>query len=203
MTATLKVNVLIGLPGSGRTTWLHKNFKEETFFDNLNIGPEGLNDDDFERFGDLIQNQSIKEISISDVNFADAKSMFQTLDYLHTLIESAGREETYHFVLFPQSEAHCIRNVKEREQGREELPLIQKFAPIIKQTFIFIKNKFPRYVQEVSFSPLMEEKKNHGISENHIPKREVEMSIISDENYEKPIEPPKRQGFLSGLLRRS
>lgn len=198
MTSTLKVNILIGLPGSGRTSWLKNNFSADTYFDDLNLGPNGFEDRDLDRFGDLINDPNVKEISISDVNFADAKKMFQNLEYFHTLISTSGREETYNFVLFPQSEAHCIRNVKEQEDRLIKMSTIQSLAPVIKQTFLFIKNKFPRYVQEVTFSPLNEEK---GVN---IPMRQVDMEVLSNSHNQedRPIEPPKRQGFLRGLLRK-
>lgn len=198
MTSTLKVNILIGLPGSGRTSWLQNNFSQDTYFDNLNLGPNGFEDEDLDRFGDLINDPDVKEISISDVNFADARKMFQNLEYFHTLISTSGRDEIYNFILFTQSEAHCIRNVKEQDDRLRKMSAIQSFAPVIKQTFLFIKNKFPRYVQEVTFSPLAEDK---GVN---VPMRQVEMEVVSNihEQGERPIEPPKRQGFLRGLLRK-
>lgn len=145
----LIIDILVGLPSSGRTTWLQTNNTPNNTFDNI-----GETDPDLQRFRKVVSDLNVDRISISEVQFADIKVLFQTLNLLHETVESVGREEEYRFILFHQGEAYCIRNVENQPDAANKIALIRTFSPVINQTFIFLKNKFPRFVEEVRISPV-------------------------------------------------
>lgn len=201
----LIVDILVGLPGSGRTTWMQAKNNPEHIFDNI-----GETDPDLQRFKQVISDPSVSRVSISENQFADIRVLFQTLTYLHEVIEEAGREDEYHFVVFPQSEAYCLRNVEEQMDNVIKISHIREFAPTITKTFIYLKNNFPRFIEEVRISPVNKNVAPSALDDipsqssylQH-PTLSEDFSVASDEA---PISspPPKKTGFsLGNFLRRS
>lgn len=171
----LIIDVLIGLPGSGRTTWLQNNNKPNNIFDNI-----GDTDPDLQKFKKTVSDPTVDRISISEVQFADAKILFQTLTLLHETIESVGREEEYHFVLFQQSEAYCIRAVENQPSASTKIALIRNFSPIINKTFIFLKKNFPRFTKDFRISPISPISKHNNTLDNNI--QDKTLPVISLES---------------------
>lgn len=150
----LVVNILVGLPGSGKTTWLNNNFNQDTFFDELHIKDDALSDNDFEKLRELLYDDKVKEISISDVNFADPKKLYNSLNVLHNLISNTERKEEYNFILFQQPESYCVKSIKNRVGALNELDDIRRYAPVIENTFKHLKDTFPKYTKEVFLEAL-------------------------------------------------
>jgi hypothetical protein len=142
------------LPGSGKKTWLNQNYSENTYFSNLAISHDGLDDNDLVKLRDLMYQKDVSTISISNIDFVDIKKLYEMLEIVNTYIENAERTPTYHFILFPQSEQHCIRNVKNQNNSHAAIHQIESLSSNVKKTFMHLKKNFPRYITEVSFSPI-------------------------------------------------
>lgn len=199
----LIVDIVVGLPGSGRTTWMQTKNNPAHIFDNI-----GETDPDLQRFKKVISDHSVEKVSISETQFADVRVLFQTLTFLHEVIEEAGREDEYHFVLFPQSEAYCLRNVEGQHDNAMKVANIREFAPNITKTFIYLKNNFPRFTEEVRISPVMKNNEQPVVEE--IPSQSSYLQQSADNfdvdmSAEAPITQPevKKSGFsLGNFLRR-
>lgn len=118
----MKIFLLIGLPGSGKTHWL-KN-KQGTIFDDMSQIKNGM-----EKLKELIQNNSKtdnQQVYIADVNFCEIVTLEKAKNII---ISFAGEKEIeFKYILFISTKDISINNVEYRQDGRNVIPTIKRFA---------------------------------------------------------------------------
>lgn len=147
----MKIFLLIGLPGSGKTHWLSN--KQGIIFDDMSQIKNGM-----QKLEKLIKNSfqdKEQNIYISDVNFCE----ISTLEKAKKIIASFSpkQEIEFNYVLFISTQEISFNNVEYRQDGRNVLPTIKRFAKNIKEIQEYL---FTRYQQDTEFvhTPMMAKK---------------------------------------------
>lgn len=138
------IHLLIGLPGSGKSTWLASIPNKNEIFDDIS-----QNDPQLIQLNKLLKNNS-QNIFISDVNFCDKQILDRAINKIKELSDN---QIELKFILFPQSSKICRLNVQQRNDGRNVEFTINRFEKLVNETFDHIKLTYKNY-EEVSFQPL-------------------------------------------------
>ncbi|NCQ51498.1 hypothetical protein GW796_06310 [archaeon] len=127
-----KINLLIGLPGSGKSTWLSGKDKNCVFDDISQTDPL------LHRLK-TISIEDCDEIWISDVNFCDKKILIKALDVMMSIF---GKEIIFNFIIFDVNEYFCRLGVENRNDGRNVMASIDRFSKTIGESVLYIKENF-------------------------------------------------------------
>lgn len=135
------VHLLIGLPGSGKSTWLNLLPNKNEIFDDISQTDPKL----IELEKTFKTNP--ENIFISDVNFCDHNILNIAINKIKEL---TNNHIEFKFVLFPQSPEICRLNVQQRNDGRSVEFTINRFETLVNETFNYIKTNYNHY-EEIKF----------------------------------------------------
>lgn len=106
-----KIHLIIGLPGSGKTYYANKHFKNIQIVDDIT---------------DLRQLPTAKEFVVTDVNFCDRL----TLENARNVLTKLYGEVIFNHIYFENNPDKARKNVERRNDGRYVEGTIRRFAPI-------------------------------------------------------------------------
>ena len=138
------IHLLIGLPGSGKSTWLESIPNKNEIFDDIS-----QNDPKLIQLNKLLKNNP-ENIFISDVNFCEKQILDRAINKIKEL---SDKQIEFQFILFPQSSEICRLNVQQRNDGRNVEFTINRFEKLVNETFEYIKLTQTNY-EEVRFQPV-------------------------------------------------
>lgn len=139
---TMKFNLLIGLPGSGKTTWLKENANPEFSLDDISQTDKTL-----KQLKHIIS-LNPKEIWIADINFCD----YSTLLKAQEKIKKLSQNSTFNFLIFPKTKEECLENVKQRNDGRLVNNTIEIFYNKSIETFSTLNKTKPEHTSKIIWS---------------------------------------------------
>lgn len=138
-----KITLLVGLPGSGKTTWLNNNALASAALDDISQTDPNLG-----KLIKLLNDDKIDEIWISDVNFCNVNILKTALNKIQSFTKD---DLSLNFIIFPKDKKDCISNVRYRNDGRWVEPSIDRFYPLINECFTWIKEHFPYTIGSKDF----------------------------------------------------
>lgn len=106
-----KIHLIIGLPGSGKTYYANKHFKDVPIVDDIT---------------DLCQLPTVQEFVITDVNFCDRL----TLENARNVLTKLYGDVKFNHIYFENDPEKARKNVKRRNDGRYVEGTIRRFAPV-------------------------------------------------------------------------
>lgn len=118
----MNVFLLIGLPGSGKSHWLTN--KQGMIFDDMSQIKNGMN-----QLKEVIQHNPEKnsqDIYIADVNFCEIATLEKAKNIILAFAEK--KEIEFKYILFISTQEISINNVQYRQDGRNVIPTIKRFA---------------------------------------------------------------------------
>lgn len=126
----MNIYLLIGLPGSGKTTWLKNAIG--IVFDDISQMKNGLSD-----LQKAIEDNKKKDIFIADVNFCN----LDTLQLAMYKIQSFSKDTiNFKYVIFEADKEILYNNVKYRNDGRLVSATIENMSKRISMVNDFLKN---------------------------------------------------------------
>lgn len=120
---TVQCTLLIGPPGSGKSTWL-KNHQYDIFFDDMSVLVNPLKQ---------LENKLKPKVSIAiaDINFCDISILKKAWQKIIAIGQSKNINIEFTHVLFIGEKANYVKNVEKRNDGRNVEPSINRFVPYI------------------------------------------------------------------------
>lgn len=130
------INLLIGLPGSGKSTYLET--KNGYIFDDMSQIKDGI-----EKLKQLMNqdiNDDTKEFYIADVNFCDVNILNIAKQKISSLLQN--KTITFKYIIFDANEEVAQNNVDYRNDGRYVKPTIKRFSKHMPILIEYIKNHY-------------------------------------------------------------
>lgn len=126
------IYLLIGLPGAGKSYWLH-NVQGAIFDDMSQTDPQ------MENFKATLQQKEIENIYVADVNLCSLEIFKLALQKITSL---SPESINFHFVLFNADRETALNNVQYRNDGRYVIPTIERFYKHTETTFKHIEKHY-------------------------------------------------------------
>jgi AAA15 family ATPase/GTPase len=119
-----KITFIIGLPGSGKSTWL-KSIDKDKFhvFDDVHQEDEGL-----VGFKNALKNNDGKDIYVVDLTLMRRKVFNSAMNFLEN---QTDEKFDFHYIYFKSNADISFHNVKLRNDGRNVAPTINHLSKLI------------------------------------------------------------------------